>query len=280
MHINYPDFWHQLAPIYGEREAKAITELVYERRYGLSRVDLIMGHDKEVPHDELRQLLERLTHHEPVQYVLGEAEFCGRLFHVEPGVLIPRPETEELCRLILHAPPSTSPPSRTTLLDIGTGSGCIAITLALELADCHVTAWDISPDALRIAHDNARRLEAEVNFVHHDILRQSFQVAPQWDIIVSNPPYICESEAADMAPNVLDYEPAMALFVPDDDPLQFYRPIMNYAQSALHPGGHLYLETNPLYEEFIEDNLLELGFDTVEAVDDQYGKTRFIDAQR
>jgi len=166
------------------------------------------------------------------------------------------------------------------VLDIGTGSGCIAITLALELSRSQVTAWDISPVALRIARDNARQLGADVLFVENDMLRQTSQVSPQWDLIVSNPPYICDSEAGDMAPNVLEYEPETALFVPDDDPLRFYRPIMSYARSALYPGGMLYVETNPRFVELIEENLLELGFGKVTAWNDQFSKTRFIQARR
>ena len=169
--------------------------------------------------------------------------------------------------------------STRSILDIGTGSGCIAITLALDIPNSQVTAWDISPIALRVAKGNAEQLGANVNVIENDMLQQTYQVAPQWDLIVSNPPYICDSEAEEMDANVLDYEPEIALFVPDDDPLQFYVPIMNYAQSALHPGGELWLETNPLYEEIIEERLLELGFN-VTAHDDQFGKTRFIQAIR
>jgi release factor glutamine methyltransferase len=218
--------------------------------------------------------------HEPVQYILGLADFCSRQFHVEPGILIPRPETEHLCHLITKRV-AIGFPNRThrTVLDIGTGSGCIAITLALDIPDSEVTAWDISPIALRVAKENAEQLGAQVNVVENDMLQQTYQVAPQWDLIVSNPPYICDSEAEQMEANVLDYEPEIALFVPDDNPLQFYVPIMNYAQSALHPGGELWLETNPLYEEIIEERLLELGFN-VTAHDDQFGKTRFIQAIR
>jgi release factor glutamine methyltransferase len=212
-----------------------------------------------------------------VQYVLGVADFCGRQYHVEPGILIPRPETEHLCRLITKHVAIGS--ANRKVLDIGTGSGCIAITLALDIPNSQVTAWDISPIALRVAKGNAEQLGAQVNVVENDMLQQTYQVAPQWDLIVSNPPYICDSEAEEMDANVLDYEPEIALFVPDDDPLQFYVPIMNYAQSALHPGGELWLETNPLYEEIIEERLLELGFN-VTAHDDQFGKTRFIQAIR
>ena len=278
--MTYNELWHQLTPLYGSDEAKAIARMVYEVRYHLSLSDLILGKDTQLSADcqaELGEIAIRLANYEPVQYVLGLADFCGREFHVEPGILIPRPETEHLCRLITKHVANSSPIRN--ILDIGTGSGCIAITLALDIPNSQVTAWDISPIALRVAQHNAQRLGAEVNIVENDMLQQTYQVAPQWDLIVSNPPYICDNEAKQMEANVLDYEPEIALFVPDDDPLKFYVPIMNYAQSALHAGGELWLETNPLYEELIEERLLELGFN-VKAHDDQFGKTRFIQAIR
>ena len=278
--MTYNEMWRKLAQEYDEGEAKAVARMVYEVRYGLTLSDIYIGKDTQLSLDcqtELEEITKRLIEHEPVQYILGQADFCGRTFHVEPGILIPRPETEHLCRLITkHA--AIGFPNR-TILDIGTGSGCIAITLALDIPNSQVTAWDISPIALRVAKGNAEQLGAQVNVVENDMLQQTCQVAPQWDLIVSNPPYICDSEAEQMEANVLDYEPEIALFVPDDNPLQFYVPIMNYAQSALHPGGELWLETNPLYEEIIEERLLELGFN-VTAHDDQFGKTRFIQAIR
>jgi release factor glutamine methyltransferase len=278
--MTYNEMWRKLAQEYDEGEAKAVARMVYEVRYGLTLSDIYIGKDTQLSLDrqtELEEITKRLMEHEPVQYILGQADFCGRTFHVEPGILIPRPETEHLCRLITKHMAIGSPTR--SVLDIGTGSGCIAITLALDIPNSQVTAWDISPIALRVAKDNAEQLGAQVNVVENDMLKQTYQVAPQWDLIVSNPPYICDSEAEQMEANVLDYEPEIALFVPDDDPLQFYVPIMNYAQSALHPGGELWLETNPLYEEIIEERLLELGFNVI-AHDDQFGKTRFIQAIR
>ena len=253
--MNYNELWHQLAPLYGDGEAKAIAQVVYEVRYGLTLSDIYLGKDTQLSADdqaELKEIAKRLADNEPVQYVLGVADFCGRQYHVEPGILIPRPETEHLCRLITEHVANGSPIRSTrSILDIGTGSGCIAITLALDIPNSHVTAWDISPIALRVAKGNAEQLGANVNVIENDMLQQTYQVAPQWDLIVSNPPYICDSEAEEMDANVLDYEPEIALFVPDDDPLQFYVP----------------------------ERLLELGFN-VTAHDDQFGKTRFIQAVR
>lgn len=284
--MNYQQLWRQLLYIYDEGEAKAIARLVFEVRFGLTMSDVLMGRDTDVPQAELQQIATRLLDNEPVQYVLGQTDFYGRTYHVEPGVLIPRPETEELCRLIIEddrtrqrSQPTDTTPIR-QVLDIGTGSGCIAITLATELPQVAVSAWDISPIALRVATENARQLGVSVSFKEHDMLTQHYCVAPQWHLIVSNPPYICDSEADAMSANVLDYEPEIALFVPDDDPLRFYGPIMNYAQSALYSGGMLWLETNPLYEEWIEERLLELGFEDVQGIDDLFGKTRFIKAIR
>ena len=185
--MTYRELWSKLAKVYEEGEAKAIARMVFEVRYGLTMSDLLMGRDSEMPQEELEVLAARLECQEPVQYVLGQADFFGRSYHVEPGILIPRPETEHLCRLITtHAAKASSIPPK--ILDIGTGSGCIAITLALELSGSRVTAWDISPTALRVAKDNARRLGAEVDVVKNDMLQQTSHVTPQWNLIVSNPP--------------------------------------------------------------------------------------------
>ena len=283
--MTYNEMWRKLAQEYDEGEAKAVARMVYEVRYGLTLSDIYIGKDTQLSSDcqtELEEITKRLMEHEPVQYILGQADFCGRTFHVEPGILIPRPETEHMCRLITKHEANGG--STRTILDIGTGSGCIAITLALDIPNSEVTAWDISPIALRVAKGNAERLGANITFEEVDALNipLTSHLAPltsHFDLIVSNPPYICNSEAEQMEANVLDYEPEIALFVPDDDPLQFYVPIMNYAQSALRPGGQLWLETNPLYEETIEERLLELGFNVI-AHDDQFDKTRFIQAIR
>ena len=271
--MNYEQLYQRLSNIYDTGEAKAIVRWVLDVRFGLSTADIYCGKVTQLsPNDqaELEKIMQRLEKAEPVQYVLGMADFCGRQFHVAPGVLIPRPETAELCQLIVQD-------GGGDILDIGTGSGCIAITLALDIADSKVTAWDISDDALAIAKGNADKLDANVVFEHRDALAIESDVE-RWNVIVSNPPYICRKEADEMEENVLRYEPDTALFVPDDDPLLFYRHIMHYAQSSLRQGGRLYFEINPIYADSIVDKLTDLGFVEVSKIDDQYGKTRFIKA--
>ena len=213
--------------------------MVMELRFGLSHTDVLLGKDTELSANdraELEIIMQRLLRGEPVQYVLGKAEFCGRTFRVTPDVLIPRPETEGLITAAMRCCP---PPAR--VLDIGTGSGCIAISLAVK--GYHSTAFDISDEALKIARFNAARWHAEVDFRHEDILHPT-STNEQWDIIISNPPYICKHEADGMEPNVLNHEPHTALFVPDNDPLLFHRAISRYASGHLSAGGWLVLEIN------------------------------------
>lgn len=252
-------------------EAKAVTRLVMETLYGLTYADLLCGRMQTLPEAPLRNVLSRLLQNEPVQYVLGQADFCGRTFRVGPCVLIPRPETEELCRWIIG---STQRGAR--ILDIGTGSGCIACTLAAEIAGSRLSAWDVSETALATTADNARRLGVEVNVMRMDALHPTPPAGPAWDTIVSNPPYICQQERAEMRPNVVDYEPEEALFVSDADPLLFYRAIAAYAAKALVPGGRLYFEINPLYAKPLQDMLRQAGFGKAEIREDQFGKQRFI----
>ena len=276
--MNYQELWRQLARVYPDGEAKAVARLVYEERFGLTLSDIYLGKDTQLSANDQAELAEiacRLGQQEPVQYVLGQATFCGRQFIVNPSVLIPRPETEELCQWILEDKEGWSADEEFSALDIGTGSGCIAVTLAAAWPEAKVSAWDVSDAALEVARQNAKRAGVNVSFRQVDALSLIPPTFPGFDLIVSNPPYICDSEAADMEQNVLDYEPELALFVPDDDPMLFYRAIGNYAQSALPPGGRLYFEINPLYEDFVAEHLLGLGFD-VDDREDQFGKTRFI----
>lgn len=281
--MNYETLWQRLTDIYETGEAKAIVRLVLEVRFGLTMTDILCGKIEKlttVEQKDLNHIIQRLETGEPVQYVLGEAEFGGRTFHVEPGVLIPRPETYELCQWIMEERRGKKEEGRnTSILDIGTGSGCIACTLAAELADAEVTAWDISDDALRIATENAKRTNVHVSFEKVDVLNTSLlnreSPATGLDIIVSNPPYICNKERATMERNVLEHEPELALFVPDDDPLLFYRTIARFAAKALNPGGALYFEINPLYVSEMQQMLSKEGFSHTEIRNDQFGKQRF-----
>ena len=305
--MTYNELWRQIAHIYDDGEAKAITRMVYEVRFGLSPSDLFLGKDTQLSTDDqklLEEIARRLMTGEPVQYAIGLAEFGGRTFHVEPGVLIPRAETYELCQWIVSSGLQRTFPGCPCLsavvrcqkiLDIGTGSGCIACTLAADIPDAQVTAWDISEEALRIAAENAKRIGVTVRFEQRDILNDNpspslppcYPLATpllppcyEYDIIVSNPPYICEKEKDGMEQNVLDYEPALALFVPDDDPLLFYRAIARYGLTALKPGGRLYFEINPLYADALRDMLSMMSWHDIEIKEDQFGKQRFIKASR
>jgi release factor glutamine methyltransferase len=281
--MTYNELWRQLTQVYDDYEAKAIARMVYEVRFGLMPSDLFIGKDTQLSTDDqklLAEITQRLLTGEPIQYVLGEAEFGGRTFHVEPGVLIPRPETYELCQWIMEERRGKKEEGRnTSILDIGTGSGCIACTLAAELADAEVTAWDISDDALRIATENAKRTNVHVSFEKVDVLNTSLlnreRPATGLDIIVSNPPYICNKERATMERNVLEHEPELALFVPDDDPLLFYRTIARFAAKTLNPGGALYFEINPLHVSEMQQMLSKEGFSHTEIRNDQFDKQRF-----
>jgi len=271
----YKDYWSKLLPWYDEREAKAITDYVFSVRFGLSKADVLCGAVERMTADdraELSRIFGRLAEAEPVQYVIGEAEFCGRQFSVRPGVLIPRPETEELCGLITS---ENKGMEGLRVLDVGTGSGCIAVTLAADMPQAEVSAWDISPEALAIAQENAIRNGVNVRLKKQDILTAAPQTGA-WDVIVSNPPYICESEKKDMGRNVLDHEPHAALFVPDADPLLFYRAITGYAARSLRPGGRLYFEVNAAFARQTAELMRSMGFKDVAVRKDMYGKERIV----
>ncbi|MDO4980318.1 MAG: peptide chain release factor N(5)-glutamine methyltransferase [Prevotellaceae bacterium] len=274
--MTYRDICQLLCCRYDEGEARAVARYLLEVGYGLSMSDILSGAVEQLPQAELKENVQRLVDGEPVQYVVGTAEFCGRRFHVAPGVLIPRPETAELCQWIIEETRGGLP-----ILDIGTGSGCIAITLALDIPNAEVEAWDISLEALTIAHKNANTLNANVTFKEKDIIKCS--IAPvlaeqKVSVIVSNPPYIVPSESAAMSETVLKHEPDIALFTPEDDPLKFYRAISDYAKTALLPQGKLYFEINPLFAQQLEALLKKQGFGDITFKNDQYGKQRFVRA--
>ena len=371
--MTYNQLWKRLTAIYNEREAQAIVRTVLDALFGMSLTDICLGKVTQLSADDttrLEKIMQRLEKSEPVQYVLGAEWFAGRLFDVAPGVLIPRPETEDLVKWacdeakekekednskeergkeekevskkgeapqkeeqLLSSPlkeeeeglrkgkdasqkeeqPLSSPLKEEeeglrkgkdasqkeeqplssllksnkevsekgeevphpSILDIGTGSGCIAITVALALPQARVTAWDISTDALAIAAGNAHRLGASVRFEHQDALSAPDD-EERWDVIVSNPPYICDKERADMSDNVLSYEPELALFVPDSDPLLFYRAIARYASKALKPGGRLLFETNTAYVHEVAQAMANEGFTAIEVRNDCCGKPRMV----
>lgn len=273
----------QLSAIYPEGEAKALARMLMEERFHLSLTDILMGKDSELSlneRTECQNIVTRLLKNEPIQYILGETEFCGLRIGVEPGVLIPRPETAELVEWISASRPPRQPDGESRpprVLDIGTGSGCIALALASRGFD--VEAWDVSEDALRIARKNADSLGLDVRFHREDILQTGVRSTHPYSIIVSNPPYICQREASDMERNVLDYEPSLALFVPDDDPLLFYRAIARFARQALAPQGLLFFEINRAYSLETKQMLEEEGFTGIEIRQDQFGNDRMMKAQ-
>ena len=321
--MTYNQLWKRLTAIYNEREAQAIVRTVLDALFGMSLTDICLGKVTQLSADDttrLEKIMQRLEKSEPVQYVLGAEWFAGRLFDVAPGVLIPRPETEDLVKWACDEAKEKEKEDNSkeergkeekeiskkgeapqkeeqllssllknnkevsekgeevphpSILDIGTGSGCIAITVALALPQARVTAWDISTDALAIAAGNAHRLGASVRFEHQDALSAPDD-EERWDVIVSNPPYICDRERADMSDNVLSYEPELALFVPDSDPLLFYRAIARYASKALKPGGRLLFETNTAYVHEVAQAMANEGFTAIEVRNDCFGKPRMV----
>ena len=280
--MTYQELCKSLASRYPEREAKAVIRYLLEVGYGLSLADIISGTTERIPADEMGKNLRRLLNGEPVQYVIGKAVFGGRIFRVTPDVLIPRPETYELCQWLEEEERGKRKEERDfSILDIGTGSGCIAITLALDMPQAKVEAWDISVDALTVARENAQELQANVKFEQVDVLSSlPAQGGLGWVSIISNPPYICQKEAAEMEQHVLDHEPHQALFVPDEDPLLFFRTIARLGQKALHKDGRLYFEINPAYHQELTEMLNEMDYSEIETHKDQFGRNRMIKAKR
>ncbi len=280
--MTYQELCKSLASRYPEREAKAVIRYLLEVGYGLSMADIISGTSESIPADEMGKNLRRLLNGEPVQYVIGKAEFGGRIFRVTPDVLIPRPETYELCQWVKEKEREERKEERDySILDIGTGSGCIAITLALDMPQAKVEAWDISADALTVARENAQELQAKVKFEQVDVLSSlPAQGGLGWVSIISNPPYICQKEAVEMEQHVLDHEPHQALFVPDEDPLLFFRAIARLGQKALHKDGRLYFEINPAYHQELTEMLDKMGYSEIETRKDLFGKNRMIKAKR
>ena len=277
------DLAKRLTSYYDIQEARGIVRLLLSDLYGMSLTDICVGALDRLTEEQTQQIEDamlRLEKGEPVQYVTGKAHFCDRTFLVSPSVLIPRPETELLCQLIADNDQAVTGNGEIRVLDMGTGSGCIAITLALSMQNASVEAWDVSAEALNMAKSNAESLGASVSFEQKDILGlDENNVERCYDIIVSNPPYICNKEAAQMEHNVLDFEPHLALFVPDEAPLLFYSAIARFARLALKVGGALYFEINPLYADALCSMLSSLAFANVTIHVDQFGKQRFISAK-
>ena len=302
--MTYRELWRRLRAVSDDdREAQAMARLVMEEGFGLTMTDIVCGKEEQLPEADIAAIIMRLLRHEPVQYVLGKTTYCGREFRLSPDVLIPRPETQQLNTII-----STYCTERGTpcaILDIGTGSGCIAITASLSSRDdttaslssrddttqspcsrgfsrgnhpvprCRVTGWDISEEALRVARLNAACLGADVTFVLQDALHPPHD-QQAWDVIVSNPPYVCHEERAAMNRRVTDYEPAVALFVPDNDPLLFYRAIAGYAREALRPGGLLAVEVNQRFASNTLGLFNALGFSHTAIHRDLFDRERFV----
>lgn len=270
----------RLVGVMDEREAQAIVRLLFESLFGMSNTDMLSGGSERLSESDaimLDECVERIYRGEPVQYVLGTTDFMGLNLSVNPSVLIPRPETEDLVRFVIE---KLSRRNNLKVLDIGTGSGCIALALKHAIPYSKVYGWDISQEALEVAKENAATLGLDVKFEQRDILASNniseIQHDGGFDVIVSNPPYVCNSEAADMERHVLEYEPNSALFVPDDSPLLFYDPITHFAWESLSIGGNLFFEVNRMYAHQVCELMFETGFTDVAVVQDRYGNERIV----
>ena len=260
---------------YRPEEARAIVFLLFEHFLRFRRTDVIVNKPLPAQQPDWAELVRRLNAHEPVQHLIGTTEFCGLEFQVSPAVLIPRPETEELIRLIVRD--YAEAPAPLHVIDLGTGSGCIAVTLARFLPQASVVGWDLSDEALAVATENAERLQAEVLLERRDILHVGDDTR-RFDCVVSNPPYVTHSEAAEMEPNVLRYEPHLALFVEDTDPLVFYKAVADFGRTHLTEGGACYVEINERFGDDTRRVFQERGYGHVQVYKDIHGKDRFVKA--
>ncbi len=270
---------NELQTNYPESEINSFTNIIFESLYGFSAIDLYMNKSQVVEKKEFqkfRKIVDGLKINNPIQYLIGTAHFYDLVFDVAPAVLIPRQETEELVRWLIDSNKIQQP----NILDIGTGSGCIAISLAKFIPESLVSALDISKDALEIAKQNSQKNNANINFIEYDILKSDTNLElPKMDIIISNPPYVGNSEKANMHANVLQNEPHLALFVPDNDALIFYDAISNFAKRNLKKDGWLYFEINENYGAASKELLQEKGFRNVELKKDLFGKDRMLRGQ-
>lgn len=267
-----------IQPLYPTQEVEAIAYLLVEMSTGATRMDCHLNKEVEKPND-WEQMLSRLAEHEPWQYVLGNAWFRDRIFELNPHTLIPRPETEELVDLVLEKIPHKNTPY--SILDVGTGSGCIAISIALEAPNTQVSAWEISDDAQKQAMQNARSLGAKVSIERQDVFEWSTRSDTEmWDMIVSNPPYVLFQEASQMEKHVTDFEPGLALFVPDSNPLIFYQVLENMASKHLRKDGWILLEINQSLGQETKALFLTDRWRNIELRQDFHRKDRFVLAQK
>lgn len=272
----------ELSPRYGAGEAKAMVRMIFGHLKGWSAVDLAVKANEHITpfmQEQIDVVVSRLKNNEPIQYIFGSAYFYGMEMKVTCDTLIPRPETAELVDMIVK----DNEAKDLRVLDVCTGSGCIAVALARNLLFPSVTAVDISAGALAVARENAAKFHTDVNFIRADVLSEDGRAAlvnSEYDIIVSNPPYIAESEKSGMDANVLDYEPHIALFVPDSDPLEFYSAIFDMAERCLSGNGRLYFEINPLFADRLVQLAAAKGFHDAVVFRDTDGKQRFLRASR
>lgn len=263
-----------------EGEAKAVALMLLEKVAGLPTAKALIADGKDLlcRRQSLLELAARVAQGEPVQYVLGEADFCGLTMKVQPGVLIPRPETEELVNWVIENDNHNFQLSIKQVLDIGTGSGCIAVALAKKIEGAAVEAWDVSDVALKVTKDNATKNHVKVKVKKVDVLSDDNFGFSNYDVIVSNPPYICEEEKKEMEKHVLEHEPKLALFVPNNDPLLFYRRIAELGLSMLAKGGKLFFEINRRFGEDVVRMLEEMNYQEIELRQDQFGNDRMVKA--
>ena len=278
MHPIYTYIRQELSGYYPDAEAAALAKYILTEKFQLSALDLYAGKDMNFSSEnlsEVNDILMRLKSYEPLQYIMGETWFCGFRFKVTPSVLIPRPETSELIDWIVD----DNKREEISVLDLGTGSGCIPISLSLMMNSPVVSAWDISEQALSVASENARMNNVDIAFSRVDVLSTDIPDI-KTDIIVSNPPYITDSEKTDMERNVLEWEPGLALFVPDDDPLRFYRRIAEIGIDILNCEGLIYFEINRAYGKETVEMLSSMGYRNIELRKDLSGNDRMIKAVR
>lgn len=271
-------FIKELSPFYDAYEAESFFYLILEEKHKLRQIDLALNHELAFEGNDFiiwDELLKQLKQEVPIQYLLGKTNFYGLDFEVNENVLIPRPETEELVEWIINENASPEKSKKIRILDIGTGSGCIAISLAKNLPNAEVVAIDVSKKAIETAKRNAIRNNVEVTFVMLDILKEE-ELRCQFDIIVSNPPYVRNLEKEEIKKNVLDYEPHLALFVEDNDALIFYRKIASLAKKALFEKGKLYFEINQYLGKEMTDLLENMDYKNIELRKDIYDNDRML----